>query len=299
MLTLSFLFDNYGLYPSGIVNNSFIMDDNIYQIEEIRGYVENDFISLSTFSLELYNLFKMSFKINKNRRNEYITRYSNKEYVLISTPLNKVTYYDVIKFSKTYTNKEYKKYTISQMLDVWLERYSNIKDNCFKSLSNDDINYNNIALATAFSFGLAENALSYLSDAKIDYGNEINRIALSHIRLNLLDSYSFLNPLNMIYDSVIRDYAELYKFELIDIQELNKVLDQLNLTKKEASLLMARIMYPTRLFDLLEDTYLSEEHKISKTVEYVKCLDKELQRIKNVHILLIKKYNIRPIKWLK
>ena len=68
MLTLSFLFDNYGLYPSGIVNNSFILGDNIYQIEEVKRYSESDFENLNTFAIELNRLFKMSFKVIKNRR---------------------------------------------------------------------------------------------------------------------------------------------------------------------------------------------------------------------------------------
>ena len=62
---------------------------------------------------------------------------------------------------------------------------------------------------------------------------------------------------------------------------------------------MARIMYPTKIFDLLEDNYLNEEHKINMTIDYFKTMDKELQRIKNVHTLLKRKYNIRPIKWLE
>ena len=117
--------------------------------------------------------------------------------------------------------------------------------------------------------------------------------------LNSYDSYSFFNPFNMIIDTVIRDYAELYKFELIDIYDLDKIISNLNINVKEASLLMARILYPTRIFDLLEDNYLKEDHKINKTIEYVNSLDKELQRIKNVHSLLKRKYNIRPIEWLR
>ena len=298
MLTLSFLFDNYGLYPNDLVENSFIIDDELYKIEEVREYTEQDFVALNNYSLELKYLFNKTFKIIKNRKNEYITNYVNKNYVLISVPIYKINYFDVIKYNLHYMNKEKKEYSINQMIGVWLERYTNIQNNCFNALSNDDINYNAIYTAVSFSFGLAENAISYLADAKLDYGDNIERITLTHIRLNLLDSYSFLNPLNIIYDSIVRDYAELYKFELIDIYELNKIIDQVQLNQKEASLLMARILYPTRIFDLLEDNYLSEEHKFNKTLEYLKCIDKELQRIKNVHKLLVRKYNIRPISWL-
>ena len=179
------------------------------------------------------------------------------------------------------------------------ERFENIKKNCFQSIDSNDINFDKIHTAVSFSFGLAENAISYLADSKLDYGDNIERLTLSHIRLNSYDSYSFFNPFNMIIDTVIRDYAELYKFELIDIYDLDKIISILNINVKEASLLMARILYPTRIFDLLEDNYLKEDHKINKTIEYVNSLDKELQRIKNVHSLLKRKYNIRPIEWLR
>lgn len=297
MLTLSFLFDNYGLYPNNLVNNTFIINDDLYKLEEVGNYSEQDLISINEFSNDLFNLYKNTFKIIKNRKNEFITPNVNKNYILISCPIIKVNINDIIKFNINFINNSLN-YSISKMITIWLERYENIQKNCFNSINNDDINYNNIYIALTYSFGLAENAISYLSDIKLDYGDTIDRISLSHIRLNTLEGYSFLNPLNMIYDTLIRDYAELYKFEQIDLHDLNKISDQIMINQKEASLLMARILYPTRIFDLLEDNYLNEEYKFNQASEYLRSIDKELQRIKNVHKFLVKKYNIRPIKWL-
>ena len=298
MLTLSFLFDNYGLYPNDLVDNSFIIDDKLYKIEEVKDYNEEQVYELVNYSIELNKLLNNTFYLIKNRKSNYITSYANKNYLLIAVPIYKINYPDIIKYNRYFLTADNSMYSISQMINVWLERFNNIKNDCFKAISNDDINYNNLYIATSFSFGLAENAISYLADAKIDYGDQIERLTLTHIRLNMMDSYSFLNPLNIIYDTIIRDYAELYKFELIDIHDLNKIIDEININQKEASLLMARILYPTRIFDLLEDNYLSNENKYNKTIEYIKCMDKELQRIKNIHKLLVKKYNIRPINWL-
>ena len=297
MIALSFLFDNYGLYPNDLVDNSFIIDDKLYKVEEIKNYSEEDMNSLVNFSIEIKKVIGKDYQIIKNRKNQYITRNVNENYVLISVPIYKVNYYDIINFNMFFQNKNIN-YKVSQMIDIWLERYTNIQNSCFNALNNEDKYYNDIYIAVSYSFGLAENAISYLADAKLDYGDEIERLVLSHIRLNSLDSYSFLNPLNMIYDSIVRDYAELYKFNLIDLIELNKITDYLNLTQKEATLLMARVLYPTKVFDILEDNYLNEDYKFNKASEYFKTIDKELQRIKNLHKLLIKKYNIRPIKWL-
>ena len=297
MIALSFLFDNYGLYPNDLVDNSFIIDDKLYKVEEIKNYSEEDMNSLVNFSIEIKKVIGKDYQIIKNRKNQYITRNVNASYALISVPIYKVNYYDIINFNMFFQNKNIN-YKVSQMIDIWLERYNNIQNSCFNALNNEDKYYNDIYIAVSYSFGLAENAISYLADAKLDYGDEIERLVLSHVRLNSLDSYSFLNPLNMIYDSIVRDYAELYKFNLIDLIELNKITDYLNLTQKEATLLMARVLYPTKVFDILEDNYLNDDYKFNKASEYFKTIDKELQRIKNLHKLLIKKYNIRPIKWL-
>lgn len=297
MIALSFLFDNYGLYPNDLVDNSFIIDDKLYKVEEIKNYSEEDMNSLVNFSIEIKKVIGKDYQIIKNRKNQYITRNVNASYALISVPIYKVNYYDIINFNIFFQNKNIN-YKVSQMIDIWLERYNNIQNSCFNALNNEDKYYNDIYIAVSYSFGLAENAISYLADAKLDYGDEIERLVLSHVRLNSLDSYSFLNPLNMIYDSIVRDYAELYKFNLIDLIELNKITDYLNLTQKEATLLMARVLYPTKVFDILEDNYLNDDYKFNKASEYFKTIDKELQRIKNLHKLLIKKYNIRPIKWL-
>ena len=73
MLSLSFLFDNYGLYHLELIDNSFIINDDLYKIEEIRMYSEENFSSLDTFSKEIYRLFNKTYKIHKNRKNEYIS----------------------------------------------------------------------------------------------------------------------------------------------------------------------------------------------------------------------------------
>ena len=299
MIKLSFLFDNYGLYPLEIIDNTFIIDDFLYKVEEIKNYTEEDIININNFSKEINILYKNSFYLIKNRKGNYITSIIDKNYVLVSTKIDKINYYDILKFTKYFINKNNEKYNISEMIKIWNERFENIKKSCFNSIDSNDVNFDKIHTAVSFSFGLAENAISYLADSKIDYGDNIERLSLSHIRLISYDSYSFFNPFNMIIDTIIRDYAELYKFELIDIYDLDKIISNLNINVKEASLLMARILYPTRIFDLLEDNYLNEDHKVNKTIEYVNTLDKELQRIKNVHALLKRKYNIRPIEWLK
>ena len=298
MLKYSFFYDNYGLYPIEIIDNTFIIDDYIYKAEEVI-CDEIEIEKIVYFSYELNKYFKESYILIKNRMDKYIVELIDKKYVLVRTKISKITYKKCLELTNLYVNKFNQRYTIDEMINIWLERFENIKNNCFESIDKNKNNYDLMETAVSFSLGLAENALSYLADTKLDYGTEIERLSLCHKRLNSLDSYSFFNPFNLIIDSIVRDYAELYKFELIDIYDLDNILSNLNLTQKEASLLMARILYPTRIFDIIEDNYLLDEHKINQNNEYLNNLNVEYQRIKNVNSLLKIKYNIRPIEWLK
>ena len=123
----------------------------------------------------------------------------------------------LIKFNKYYINSKSVKYTISEMINIWVERFNNIKNSCFKYLDSLDVNYNDINTSTSFSFGLANNAISYLADTKLDYGDNIERLTLTHIRLNSLDSYSFLNPKRNYRDIIIL---------VIDKSELSRETDK-------------------------------------------------------------------------
>ena len=67
----------------------------------------------------------------------------------------------------------------------------------------------------------------------------------------------------------------------------------------EASVLMARVMYPTKLFDCLEKHYIDRKNIKKEILDYRITIDMELIRIKNLHRVLLKRYNIRPLMWLE
>jgi hypothetical protein len=83
------------------------------------------------------------------------------------------------------------------------------------------------------------------------------------------------------------------------MENLIDVLSRINLNAKEASLLMARLLFPTRIFDLLEENYLKNGNITSRAIEYCNCASREITRLKNIHRFLVNFYHIRPIKWLQ
>ena len=101
------------------------------------------------------------------------------------------------------------------------------------------------------------------------------------------------NPFNFIVDHPLRDYVELYKNDFIDYRSMVNALEYYEIDSKLASVIVARVLYPTRVFDLLEDGYYDTCKKINYSIE------KEIAKIKNVYLYFKKKYRIRPILWLE
>ncbi len=296
----SFVFDKYGYYPSEIVEYTFIVEQWIFHLEMID-FAEEEIESIADFSVELSKEFNgRGAQLIKNRVGKYISYGLEKPVVLVCVPIGVITLNDVDILHKKYLNiKNEDNLTISNLLKLWEDKVELIESQCSKALKKDEIHYNDIFTAMSCALGMAENAIQYLAEAKLDYGDNIESLTIVHKRLNSLDSWTFFNPFNLIVSHRVRDYAELYKFELIGMEEFINVLSNVELTTKEASLLMARLLFPTRIFDLLEENYMRTGDITSRALEYCNCATREVTRLKNIHRYLVNKYQIRPIKWLQ
>ena len=296
----SFVFDKYGYYPSEIVDYTFVIEQWIFHLE----FYEEDeekIKEINEFSLELNKIFNgRGVQLIKNRSGNFISYGLEKPVVLLCAPLGKMDLNEVRLLHDTYLNYEKdESFTISNLIKIWEDKVELIESQCSKALKKDEVHYNDIFTAMSCALGMAENAIQYLAEAKLDYGDEITNLTLVHKRLNSLDSWTFFNPFNLILSHRVRDYAELYKFELINMENLIDVLSRINLNAKEASLLMARLLFPTRIFDLLEENYLKNGNITSRAIEYCNCASREITRLKNIHRFLVNFYHIRPIKWLQ
>jgi predicted ATP-dependent Lon-type protease len=89
------------------------------------------------------------------------------------------------------------------------------------------------------------------------------------------------------------------KEKIITSKELINLLGQYKIDVKQASLLLARILFPTTIFDLLEEHYLYRNDVKNKIMRYYHDLKEYIKEIKYIEKELVRRYGIRPITWLE
>ena len=135
-------------------------------------------------------------------------------------------------------------------------------------------------------------------DISLDIGDSICEVTLTHKRINELTSYELLNPFNLIIDSPMRDIADLYNLDLINESNLDNILKNYQMDLQKASLLLARIIYPSSLFDMLEEHYSIKKDITKELLSYYSTINKKMKKINYIHNYLVNRYGIRPINWL-
>ena len=241
----------------------------------------------------------MGAQIITNRKGTFISEDDYGKVILVATKKQKMRIQDIIKIHQHYVNSPSEiPYTTTYLSSLWEEKINSIEQKILPSIRVDDFAYQKIMVAAIYALGLAENALQYLTEIAIDYGKEISPLTLSHRRLESLDSHTVFDPLNLILDSPIRDIAEAWKYKVITTTELLQILPTYQLSIKEVSLLFARMLFPTRFFDLLEKHYGERVDVRKQILAYYREMNQDLLELKKVEQLLVKNYGIRPISWL-
>lgn len=287
----TFLFEQYGYYPEFFENNQFSIDNWLFKlieidyddelikkIDEYLSYVREKFANKGAF-------------IIKTRFGKLTSVYDGKRYVLVSNYKTNITLKDINTFHYLFQEQN-KNLDLQNLLSVWEERTANIEKSVVGSLRIDSIYYQKNLEVTMYALGLAQNAMQYISEIIFDYRDKIENLTLTHRRLSSFDSFEFFNPLNYIVDHPLRDIAELYKNNLLQYDDLIEFMRYYKFDGQTASLLMARIMYPNTIFDLLENT-----NDAGLRLNY--NIEKENLKIKSIYLYLKKQYNIRPINWLE
>jgi hypothetical protein len=295
----AFLFEKYGMYPDNIENYKF----------EYKGYsyilTPTDFDEEAANELEyicnqIINILNEGATLIKNRKGEYVSFDGEQHYILWAVYNGKQNINSLMHLHQEFHNKlSNESILIKDLLELWEEKFEFIETKVIPTIRSDDYDYNLVLEGIYFAFGLAENAIQYLADTKIDLGSEIKHNTLVHKRLNSYDNITFFDPFNLIIDSPIRDIAELYKANQLSIEEFVKSLYFYNFDYVEASVLMARVLYPTRLFDILESHYIERKNIKKEILDYRITCEMEHIRLKNIHRVLNRIYNIRPLIWLE
>src|SRR5574344_1680291 len=240
-------------------------------------YYNMDINIEETYKMSIF-LINNNIKVHKmilNINNLLITEHNNKQYILLY-PYEEnhlINYQDIEIFNNIIVSKS--KIT---WYKLWCEKIDYIEYQIKQFKTKYKILYESVD----YHIGLTENAISLLSN----FNEEVN-ISISHRRINEY-SYDFYNPLNLIYDTKVRDIAEYYKKNTESI-DLNQIIKYLN--SNEIYLFFIRILFPTDYFDCYEDI-ISErihENKIKKVINNITFNEKY---IKDIYILISNYINI-------
>ena len=196
-------------------------------------------------------------------------------------------------------NKFEEKMMVSKLKELWINKSSNIEEKILPSLPIDNKEYKNMRVIGEYALYMIENAIQYLLDMEIYYGDDIKNVTLAHKRLDKLDTFYLFNPFNLVIESPMRDLGELYKNNQITIEELTNLLNKYNITSQDASLLMARCIYPSKIVDIYEDYYELKKDVKPLLNKYYILIDTHIVKLKKLHKYLVNNYKIRPINWLK
>ena len=253
---------------------------------------------------QIYNFIK-----SMNNYSKYLYTFYYNIYGDIITKTNECSF-SLIKIDDSYN----KKIDFIEMIEFYDWSYKNIPIEYKKNYTNNwntlwesKINYllshfnNNIltnknyVLIFNYYISVAESALEYIMKLKekslLNYKDVLShrRILSSNIKLD------FYNPLNLIIDIEQRDIGEyiksLYYKDEDYINELHYYLKIHKLDSYNASMLYARIVYPS----IFLDDYESNNVSINKYIDF----NKYENFIKKIYEVISSYINIDNIDWLK
>lgn len=219
---------------------------------------------------------------------------------LVGVKIFNVSINDLNRMHKEYLSVGDKSYgnTLLETKILWETKIDLIENTILPSIDRTMNNYHLIYSIIAYSIGLAENALTYLNDIIIDYGSDVRNVTIAHKRLYTLNSFDLLNPFNLVLDSPMRDLAELYKNDVLDNASLINEIEKYRIDTKEAMILFSRILFPNKVFDILEDYYIEKKRMDEELISYYYFINKKMKEISSLHQFLINSFGIRPIEWL-
>lgn len=296
----SFIFDYYG-YNANIENNEFEYEGYKFLLLSVEDD-EKDIIKLN----DLVNSLNIHFNsdvvfIVKNKYDKYIsTSKDNNNICLLTYKIdNQININDFVKMHLSYFNSFSYKINIQQIIDLWDQRIEYIENQCLTNFNFDNDAHLTLYEYTLYSIGLAINSLQYLADMDLDFKRKYSS-TLTHRRIKKMDKYELFNPFNLIVDHSSRDLAELYKNDIISLDTLLNICAFYSYSVDEYEYLLARLLFPTFIFDIVEDME-NDKSSYDYTSDIYYAIAKsnsQLDKLKSLYNALISKMNIRPINWI-
>ena len=298
----NFVFDYYGYNVNKIVNNSFDYQGYTFLLFSVTDN-EQDIKKLEQLILKLNAMYNSDIVfIVKNKYNEYISTSSNDNNICLLTykkdsPIN-INHF--VYMHKSFNNTFDYKVNLQEIIILWDQRLEYIQNQCLVNLNLENESHLMLYEYTQYAIGLALNSLQYLSDINIDFNKSSYSSTLTHRRIKKMDKFELFNPFNLIIDHSSRDLAELYKNELINYNTLFDICNYYMYGIDEFEYLLARLLYPTFIFDIIEDISSdSSSYDYSSQIYFaISKQNKQIDKIKEFYNNIIKIMNIRPIEWI-
>lgn len=295
----SFVFDYYGYNVKDIQNGHFDYDGYRFNLLMTTESEEN--IKIMN---ELIELLRKPFNDDivyfvKNRYGQYLSLKENSNILLLTYKIGPTSLDTLIKMNTLYQNVQKDGIKVENIIELWEQRIEYLENQCLVTLNFDKEEHQALYENVIFAIGIAENAIQYLSDLRFDY-QESFVTTLTHRRLKTIDKWEFFNPFNLVFDHSSRGLAELYRNGAISLDELIKITNAYQYSVSEYQYLLARILFPVAIFDVLEDIYLDNNYDYTTIIyQAIEQQNKALIRAKDFYLRVNKYVNIRPIRWLE
>lgn len=267
-----------------------------------RNLEELDDIITCVFNMKVKGILVNDIIMNIN--GSFLTSINGFNYILMSVvnPKEEFDIFDIVNIaSKLHLNNKTSKLYRNNWGTLWMQKID------YFEYQIRELALNKPVVKDSFSYyiGLAENAISYVNNINARFPNVSSAVVLAHRRV-FYPNYklNFFNPLSFIFDLEVRDVAEYLKamFFAIDteyevLEDLKSYLSIRGLSVYEASMLYARLLYPSYYFDIYEEV-MNKERDEEDLVRVIKKADLYEDFLKKAYLEITKYAMIERIDWL-
>ncbi len=276
-------------------------DSDTYAFQNCDNYVEqiNNIYELNMY-LNYNNIY--AYKIIKNKFDNIVTIMNENNYILlkINNDYSKnITLNMIYEFQYKINDNLIKSAFINLCANDWKSLWIRKIDYFEYQVSEFGLKYPLIRESIDYFVGIAENAICMINNYISN-----NNLYLQHRRIDVGSKYyDFYNPLNLIFDTRIRDFCEYYKSNFMynyrckEEMKIINYLEKADYTITELKLLYIRLFFPSYYFDLYEKVVSKNENenKIKKVVQKVDDYQLFLYELS----LYLKQFFILPhIEWI-
>ncbi len=267
-----------------------------------RNLEELDDIITCVFNMKEKGILVNDIIMNIN--GSFLTSINGFNYILMSVvnPKEEFDIFDIVNIaSKLHLNNNTSKLYRNNWGTLWMQKID------YFEYQIRELALNKPVVKDSFSYyiGLAENAISYVNNINARFPNVSSTVVLAHRRV-FYPNYklNFFNPLSFIFDLEVRDVAEYLKamFFAIDteyevLEDLKSYLSIRSLSVYDASMLYARLLYPSYYFDIYEEV-MNKERDEEDLVRVIKKADLYEDFLKKAYLEITKYAMIERIDWL-